>query len=93
MFAIGLIAASLPVKPASAEHHAQSSVYYYSNRGYYAAAPTYYYTPAPTYYYTPTYYYNPAPRYYYAPPTYYPAPQPYVPPYDEDSSGLWIPER
>ena len=87
MVAIGLVAASLSVKSARAEHHAQSSVYYYSNLGYYTAAPHYYYTPAPTYYYTPgpTYYYTPTPTYYYAPPAYYPAPQPYAPPYDEDS--------
>src|SRR5690348_13935861 len=99
VFAMGLIAASIPVQSASAEHHAQSSLYYYSNSAYYytPAAPTYYYTPAPTYYYTPapTYYYTPAPTYYYtptptyysAPPTYYPVPQPY---YDDSWSGPWV---
>jgi hypothetical protein len=77
-FAVGLIAAAVPVKSANAEHHATAAPgYFYSDLGYYSApTPTYYSTPAPTYYApAPTYYSQPAPTYYSPPaPTYYSQP-------------------
>ncbi len=89
MFAMGLIAALVPVESASADndnwqHHRNWNGDWDNHhrdwdRGqgslYFYTSPTYYYTPAPTYYYTPP------------PAYYYPPPQPY---YGAPSFGLSV---
>ena len=67
---VALMAASVPLKSASAENdrwgHRNWDNDWNSGGGfYYNTGPSYYYSPPPTYYYYP------APTYYYYPPTYY----------------------
>ncbi len=75
VFAVALMATSVPLKSANADndnwgrhHHGWNG---YSNSGgsfYFNTGPGYYYTPPPAYYYAPP------PAYYYPPPAYYAPP-------------------
>ena len=79
VFAVALMAASVPLKSASADNdnwgrHSQWSNNWGSGGSFYFnTGPGYYYTPAPTYYYPPPTYYYPPPAYYYPAPSYGPS--------------------
>ena len=65
VFAVALMAASVPLKSASAENDNWGRNWGNGGSFYFNTGPGYYYNPAPSYYY-----YSP-PTYYYPPPTYY----------------------
>ena len=74
MFAIALMAASVPLAPAQADNdHWGHNNWGSGGSFYFNTGPGYYYTPAPTYYYAPPTYYYPPPAYYYPAPSYGPS--------------------
>ena len=80
VFAVALMAASVPLKSASADNDRWGGHSNWNNNWggsggsfYFNTGPGYYYTPAPTYYYPPPTYYAPPPAYYYPAPSYGPS--------------------
>lgn len=67
---VALMAASVPLKTASADRDDWRHRYWHGDRDYGGSGGFYFYS-GPSYYYAPPAYYYPPPAYYYPPPAYY----------------------